>query len=94
MSGRGEVGRIAEQSTATTCSRHPRHRQPDALHQGLQAGALPTPIYTPSLRGFFYSRATQLGDLMQDLWFLLLIVIFAALTFGLVAGCAALGASK
>jgi hypothetical protein len=31
---------------------------------------------------------------MQDLWFLLLIVIFAALTFGLVAACAALGARK
>jgi hypothetical protein len=31
---------------------------------------------------------------MQDLWYLLLIVIFAALIFGLVAGCAALGARK
>jgi hypothetical protein len=31
---------------------------------------------------------------MQDLWYLLLIVIFSALIFGLVAGCAALGARK
>jgi hypothetical protein len=31
---------------------------------------------------------------MQDLWFLLLIVIFAALLFGLIAGCASLGARK
>jgi hypothetical protein len=31
---------------------------------------------------------------MQDLWYLLLIVIFAALIFGLNAGCAALGARK
>jgi hypothetical protein len=31
---------------------------------------------------------------MQDLWFLLLIVIFGALALGLTAGCAALGARK
>ena len=31
---------------------------------------------------------------MQDLWFLFLIVIFAALIFGLTVGCAALGARK
>jgi Sec-independent protein translocase protein TatA len=31
---------------------------------------------------------------MQDLWHLLLIVIFAALIFGLTYGCAALGARK
>jgi hypothetical protein len=31
---------------------------------------------------------------MQDLWYLLLIVIFAALSFGLAYGCAALGARK
>ena len=31
---------------------------------------------------------------MQDFWYLLLIVIFAALIFGLTYGCAALGARK
>jgi len=36
----------------------------------------------------------NLVTIMQDVWFLLLIVIFGALTFGLAAGCAALGARK
>jgi hypothetical protein len=31
---------------------------------------------------------------MQDLWYLLLIVTFGALAFGLAAGCAGLGARK
>jgi hypothetical protein len=31
---------------------------------------------------------------MQDLWYLLLIVIFAVLILGLTYGCAALGARK
>jgi len=31
---------------------------------------------------------------MQDFWYLLLIVVFGALSFGLAAGCAALGARK
>ena len=31
---------------------------------------------------------------MQDLWYLLLIAVFAAMLFGLVAGCAALGARR
>jgi hypothetical protein len=31
---------------------------------------------------------------MQDFWYLLLIVIFAVLIFGLNAGCAALGERK
>jgi hypothetical protein len=31
---------------------------------------------------------------MQDLWYLLLIVTFGALIFGLTAACAALGAQK
>jgi hypothetical protein len=31
---------------------------------------------------------------MQDLWYLLLIAAFSALTFGLTAGCAALGARR
>jgi hypothetical protein len=31
---------------------------------------------------------------MQDLWYLFLITAFSALTFGLAAGCAALGARK
>lgn len=31
---------------------------------------------------------------MQDLWYFLLIAIFAALIFGLTFGCAALGARK
>jgi hypothetical protein len=31
---------------------------------------------------------------MQDLWYLLLLVAFSALIFGLAAGCSALGAKK
>jgi hypothetical protein len=31
---------------------------------------------------------------MQDLWYLFLIALFAALIFGLTYGCAALGARK
>jgi hypothetical protein len=36
----------------------------------------------------------NLVTIMQDLWYLLLIVIFAALILGLTYGCAALGARK
>ena len=53
---------------------------------------------TQSIRHLYAGPSTlspfNLVTIMQDLWFLLLVVIFAALTFGLVAGCAALGARK
>ena len=50
-----------------------------------------------SIRLFTRCRLTFLylpPRTMQDLWFVLLIVMFAALMFGLIAGCASLGARK
>jgi len=36
----------------------------------------------------------NLVTIMQDIWYLLLLAAFSALTFGLAAGCAALGGRK
>ena len=36
----------------------------------------------------------DLVTVMQDLWYLFLIAAFAALTFGIAAACAALGARR
>lgn len=44
--------------------------------------------------GSFSLAPLNLVTIMQDLWYLLLIVIFAALIFGLTYGCAALGVKK
>ena len=53
---------------------------------------------TKSIRRLYADRPTlariNLVTIMQDLWYLLLIVIFAVLIFGLAYGCAALGAGK
>ena len=46
------------------------------------------------MRGRLTSLSFNTPGTMQDLWFVLLIVIFAALTFALIAGCAALGERK